>query len=78
MNVIWNDIYFVLLIIAFVFLLLGLIVFIIEKKLIHDREIEYSKSINLTEIRNQLMEEMDDNDYNEPIIVESHSLDENV
>lgn len=78
MNVVKDDLYIVLLIIAGIFFFLGFIVFFIEKKLIHDREIEYSKSINLTEIRSQLMEEMQEYDSNEPVIIESQVFDENI
>ena len=78
MEVIVDNLYIVLLVIAGVFFLLGIIVFLIEKKLIHDREIEYSKSINLTEIRNQLMEEIQEYDSNEPVIIESQILDEKI
>lgn len=78
MSVIKDDLYVVLLIIAGIFFFLGFIVFFIEKKLIHDREIEYSKSINLTEIRNQLMEEKQEYDSNEPVIIESQVFDENI
>ena len=77
MNVVKDDLYIVLLIIAGIFFFLGFIVFFIEKKLIRDREIEYSKSINLTEIRSQLMEEMQEYDSNEPVIIESQVFDEN-
>ena len=76
-----SSIYIILGSIASVLLLLGIIVGIIEKKLIFEREIEYSKSINLTEIRNQIKinEKKEDTDnYYEPVIIETKSLDEKI
>ena len=76
-----SGIYILLISAASVLLLLGIIVGLIEKKLISDREIEYSKSINLNEIRNQIkiQEKKDEsNDYYEPVIIESQSVDEKI
>lgn len=78
-----NIFYVILAIVAGVLMFLGVIVSIIEKKLISDRELEYSKSINLTEIRNQLREKEkrekeQENDYYEPVIIESKTIDEKV
>ena len=78
-----NSFYVILAIVAGGLMFLGVIVSIIEKKLISDRELEYSKSINLTEIRNQLREKEkreneQENDYYEPVIIESKTIDEKV
>ena len=74
-----SDIYVVLIVIACIFIILGFIVLIIEKKIINERELEYSKSINLTEIRNQLIEkDKEEEDFYEPVIIESKTIDEKV
>ncbi len=68
-----NNVYIILISITGVFILLSIVVTLIQKKLVKKREEEYSKSIDLTEIRNQIKEKIkkeNQEDTSDPVMID--------
>ena len=68
-----NNVYIILISITGVFILLSIVITLIQKRLVKKREEEYSKSIDLTEIRNQIKEKIkkeNQEDTSDPVMID--------